>query len=312
MLVLSSTHAEPLEAKSKLSALRSRLSKRNAKFKVRKTAAWGKPMSKLAGSRAPADLLDRAKAQNKRARKALKQSAAPQASDNAAASNATDGTCDPAAQKFNWRDVMPPVRSQGSCGSCWAFGTLAAFEGSARIFANQSVDLSEQHMVTCGRDEKGRDAGSCRLGGWLSSAFDQLVHGGGAHEVDAPYKGRAGRCDKDVATPHKALAWGYVSDKGEVPEVAQIKEALCHYGPLAASIYVNDSFTAYASGVFDDDTAEGNESNHVITIVGWNDKKGAYLIRNSWGTDWGKDGYAWVAYGTNNVGKGAAWIVPAP
>lgn len=305
---------EAKPAKSKFEQLQKRLTKNKAKFKVRRTSAWGRDRSELAGSEAPKNLLSRAKKQNRRARKSLNRSQATQATDPQAASTAARVECDPSAVAFNWREagMMPPVRDQKSCGSCWAFGAIAAYEGSARIFAHRSVDLSEQHMVTCGRDDKGRDAGSCLLGGWLSSAFDQLTKRGGAGEEALPYKGYGGRCDKDTETPYEAVTWGYVSEKAEVPSTDQMKAALCRYGPIGASVYVNDSFTAYASGIFDDDTAEGNESNHVITIVGWDDDKRAYLVRNSWGTDWGVDGYAWVQYGTNNIGKGAAWIVPAP
>jgi cathepsin L len=308
----SPAHAKPRAAKSKFDKLQKRLKKQNAKFRIAKTSAWGRDLHELAGSRAPADIRQRAKEQNKRARKALAGSSVAQATDSLAAASASGAQCDPGATAFNWRDagMMSPVRNQRSCGSCWAFGALAAYEGSARIFANASVDLSEQHMITCGRDDQHRDAGSCALGGWFSAAFDQLVERGGADESAAPYRAHGGRCDRSIETPYHAVTWGYVSDKGTVPPEADIKQALCRYGPLATSIYVNSSFQAYAGGVFDDDTVGENANNHIITLVGWDDDKQAYLIRNSWGKGWGEKGYAWVEYGTNNVGKNAAWIVP--
>jgi hypothetical protein len=81
---------------------------------------------------------------------------------------------------------------------------------------------------------------------------------------------------------------------------------LCEHGPLAIAINATPAFQAYTSGTFNEND-QGN-INHAITLIGWDDSRNAWLIKNSWGTGWGMSGYAWVAYGSNRVGDGAAWV----
>ena len=109
----------------------------------------------------------------------------------------------------------------------------------------------------------------------------------------------------------RALAWGYVNKPfDKMPTVEQLKTALVEYGPLAATIKTDYCFSVYKSGVFN---GQNNSSvNHVLMLVGWDDEKGAWLVKNSWGVDWGEDGYAWIKYGSNNIGLFAAWIQPSP
>ncbi|RYY52143.1 MAG: hypothetical protein EOO05_22295, partial [Chitinophagaceae bacterium] len=115
-------------------------------------------------------------------------------------------------------------------------------------------------------------------------------------------------------TNYYASDWGIVdpsNDINKIASVANIKNALCKYGVIAASVYVTPLFQNYASGVFYEfanNTADP-VSNHAIDIVGWDDDKGAWLIKNSWGTDWGEDGYMWIKYNSNNIGRRAAWVV---
>jgi hypothetical protein len=109
----------------------------------------------------------------------------------------------------------------------------------------------------------------------------------------------------------RALAWGYVNQPfDKMPTVGQLKSALVEYGPLAATIKTDYCFSIYKSGVFN---GQNNSSvNHVLMLVGWDDAKEAWLVKNSWGKDWGEDGYAWIKYGSNNIGLFAAWIQPSP
>jgi len=90
-----------------------------------------------------------------------------------------------------------------------------------------------------------------------------------------------------------------------------MKEALAKYGAIAACVKVTPAFQAYKSGIFDEhaSVSSPNDVNHAITIVGWDDNKQAYLVKNSWGPGWGDKGYVWVEYGSNNIGYGAAWAV---
>jgi cathepsin L len=93
---------------------------------------------------------------------------------------------------------------------------------------------------------------------------------------------------------------------GRRANVNRIKKALCQYGPLSAAIRSTRAFHAYTGGIFDQ--KRPGRVNHAIVIVGWDDSKNAYLIKNSWGKDWGLNGYAWVDYRSNSVGNWARGI----
>lgn len=69
------------------------------------------------------------------------------------------------------------------------------------------------------------------------------------------------------------------------------------------------AFQGYKSGVFNEN-ANDNGINHAIVIVGWDDAKGAWRIKNSWSTGWGEAGYMWIKYGSNDIGYAATWVLP--
>jgi cathepsin L len=117
--------------------------------------------------------------------------------------------------------------------------------------------------------------------------------------------------DLQLTAGDRALAWGYVNQPfDKMPTVEQLKSALVEHGPLAATVKVDYCFSIYKSGVFN---GQNNSSvNHVVMLVGWDDAKGAWRVKNSWGKEWGEDGYAWIKYGSNNIGLFAAWIQPSP
>jgi hypothetical protein len=109
----------------------------------------------------------------------------------------------------------------------------------------------------------------------------------------------------------RALAWGYVNEPfDKMPATAQIKAALIEHGPLASSIFADNCFVVYEGGVFNGQRS--SSVNHAVVIIGWDDDKQAWLIKNSWGEDWGEHGFGWVKYGSNNIGLFAAWIQPSP
>lgn len=98
--------------------------------------------------------------------------------------------------------------------------------------------------------------------------------------------------------PYKAVAWGYVDSTVEIPSVAALKKALFEYGPLGVTVAVTPAFQAYTSGVFNE--GSNADINYAVLLVGWNNSKQAWRIKNSWGKDWGESGYMWIAYTTNN------------
>ena len=117
--------------------------------------------------------------------------------------------------------------------------------------------------------------------------------------------------DFNLTAADRALAWGYVNEPfDKMPSVEQLKSALIKHGPLAMPMWADHCFAVYKSGVFN---GHNNKSlNHVVVLIGWDDDKQAWLIKNSWGKDWGEEGFAWIQYESNNVGLFAAWIQPSP
>ena len=257
-------------------------------------------LAKLAALKAPANLEQKIKAQNDLARMRLK--ALPVAV----------AICSAAAPSFDWRKGggSTPVKDQGACGSCWDFATCGAFEGSYRKITNVTLNVSEQDILDC------NSHGYSCAGGWW--AFDDLINTGKksvANEATYPYTHVKGAC-KSVTRPYKADTWGYVGSSSSIPSVAALKQALCTYGPLAVALKATSAFQAYTNGVFNQPSA-GSGVNHGVTLIGWDDSKQAWLIKNSWGTGWGdtceygtERGYMWIKYGSNNVGFAVAWTEP--
>lgn len=274
------------KVKSVLAGLRREAEEKGWTFEMGYTAAMDFRISEITGLKPPKDWKRQATEQNQRARAVL--GAEPMAR----------GDCVATLPAFNWADNhgATGVRDQGNCGSCWAFATHGAFEGNYAIINRTLIDSSEQDTLDCS------GAGSCQGGWW---AFDYLISKGSANDADYAYQAKQGACRTGIARPYRAKVWGYVDSTVDVPTVAAMKQALCAYGPLAVAVEVTAAFQAYGGGVFNEHAT--GEVNHGVTIVGWDDARQAWRMKNSWGTGWGEAGYMWIAYGSNQIGYAAAW-----
>ncbi len=290
---LQREQAAPQAIQGQLKSLRSRIKEEGLTFEVGYTSALEYDLEQITGLKAPANLMQEMKQQDPDTRRML---TAPGAAED---EGGLMGGCVATAQKFDWRwyDGSTPARNQGACGSCWAFATHGALEGSYAAFGNILLDSSEQDTLDCS------GAGSC-AGGWW--AFKYLIYKGSAREADYKYKAKKETCRTNVGRPYRATAWGYVDSSRPIPTVAAIKKALCQYGPLAVAVRATPAFQAYKSGVFNEN-ASGN-INHGVTLIGWDQSKKAWLIKNSWGRNWGIDGHMWIAYTSNKIATAAAWV----
>lgn len=270
-----------------LAALRKEAADRQWTFDVGYTTAMDFAIEKITGLKPPAEWMAKAK------------ETVSMAGPNEETKRMFLGQCVANAAKFNWADYngVTPVRDQGGCGSCWAFATHGAFEGSYAILNKELINSSEQDTLDCS------GAGSC-AGGWW--AYDYLVKTGSAKDADYPYVATKGTCKTGVQRPYKATAWGYVDSTVQIPSVAALKKALCDYGPLGVAVAVTSAFQAYKSGVFNENSTAN--VNHGVTLIGWDDSKQAWRIKNSWGPGWGESGYMWIAYTSNKIGYGASWV----
>jgi C1A family cysteine protease len=207
--------------------------------------------------------------------------------------------------KFDWRDEaggLTPVKNQGSCGSCWAFGTAATLEQAIKIRDNKVVNISEQQLVSCNREGWGCGGGDF--------AHKYHMTPGAVTGEDFPYVGRNVRCKQGLDPEHKIESWSYAGAHGRSPSVTEIKTALMEYGPVATTVAVTRSFQAYRGGVYNN--CNGQVINHLVDIVGWDDSQQAWILRNSWGPTWGEEGYMRIKYNCSRIGSTVSFVQYKP
>jgi len=307
----------PKSIKLKLQRFRSKIKRKNLKYTVGYTKVLDMPRSALFGDKEDPRLTRQYRIQiNRVAVLRLKSDSKARTAffrrNPAMAKKLPEfriPSCSPNLPSFDWRsrNKVTPVRRQ-VCGNCWAFAATGAYEASYLRRNGDSINASEQYINDCGRRDNGIDAGSCG-GGLATKALEHYVREGGVYEATVPYTGTNRACT-NPATPLDAVAWGFVDPTVEHPTRAQIKAALCTYGPLATRLrVVSDTFRAYTGGVYNEFVASDNYGGgHAVVIVGWNDNLGAWRVKNSWGTDWGENGYIWMAYRSNRIGRHTAWV----
>ncbi|MBN2762849.1 MAG: hypothetical protein JXR41_07155, partial [Bacteroidales bacterium] len=203
-----------------------------------------------------------------------------------------------APASFDLRNTgnITSVKNQGDCGSCWTFATMAAVESRWLTDGSGSYDLSEDNLNTCHPPFVWApcDGGNT----FISSAY--LMRGSGPlSEADDPYSDS----HTSVDCPAGFFPQGLVTSAWFLPtsDAELIKNYIMQYGALATNMYYTSSsynsadYTYYYSGT-------AGTTNHGVTLAGWDDSKvtaggtGAWIIKNSWGTTWGDNGYFYIAY----------------
>ena len=230
-----------------------------------------------------------------------------------------DASAESVPSAYNWCDMhggCPPVRDQGACGSCWAFATAGPLEAWVKYRDGAAnVDLAEQYLVSCNTDNWGCD------GGWWAHDYHQgkkpptEAQAGAVLESASPYQASETPCSGPYSHPYRISGWHYAENSYSVASTQAIKQAIYDHGPVAVAICTGSSFQRYSGGVFQTDESwrcgEG-KVNHAVVLVGWDDADQAWVMRNSWGSGWGEDGYMRIQYGTSNVGFGANYISYTP
>jgi len=215
-------------------------------------------------------------------------------------------------EEFDWRykGVVTRVKDQGQCGSCWTFSTTGAIEGAHAIATGKLVELSEQQLVDCdvGCDPDVPNAcdSGCN-GGLPSNAMAYIMkHGGIDTEKSYPYVGEKGTCKESQGTLGATLQnFSYVSSDED-----QIAAALVKYGPL--SIGINAAWLqTYMGGVSCPYLCDSEALDHGVLIVGYGSgsfspvrwqNEPYYVIKNSWGPNWGEGGFFMICKGKGSCG----------
>jgi len=206
--------------------------------------------------------------------------------------------------------LVSPVKSQGDCGSCVAFATGAAVETCFKKVTGSWGDVSEQHFIDCGYDQNG--ASGCN--GASPHAYAKTWSDGGlglAHEAQYGYQDTASTyvcptlAGYNIGAMITSNYYTYSADED------LLKTLVYQYGAVIAAVQAEGAFSEYSSGVFagcDADTS----IDHAITVVGYGTEDGVdyWLIKNSWGSDWGEDGYIKLKRGVGMCSIGTLVAVP--
>jgi cathepsin L len=290
----------------------------------------------LTGTTPPRDLPDRIRERNQAKVPAELQAAGPARALQAnpiqgRQPNVTDPT-------FDWRTpglvvrntgIVTAAKNQETCGCCWAFAAIGTIEAAYARSNRRLISASEQYLLNQSGTFLTSITGlnySCQGGWWpfdmlVPNALNGLQTPGVPKFTDLPYQGAPGPTPANLQLPYRLVSWGYVSSGNNpnlIPSDSEIKQALIDHGPLAVAINVPQDplssvlWTNYdGTGVIRQfDNSIASSVNHAIMIVGWDDSKNAWAIKNSWGPNWGTHGFGYVGYGQNNIGWGAAYVVP--
>jgi C1A family cysteine protease len=209
----------------------------------------------------------------------------------------------PVNSSVDWRNqsLVTPVKDQGACGSCWAFATTGVLEGqlSKANGGGNPVPLSEQQLVDCVNKSSGCE------GGLMHHAYDYIYHNKGLGTAACyPYASPPGQ-SACRATPSCVGAtvgptWSVLHSGSE----SALQDAVAAVGPVAVAIDVTADFFAYRSGVFYDPTCSADRLRHAVLVVGYGTNattgQDYWIVKNSWGTSWGANGYVHMARNKNN------------
>lgn len=196
------------------------------------------------------------------------------------------GTVGDIPASLDWREkgAVTPVKDQGSCGACWSFSATGAMEGINKIVTGSLVSLSEQELVDC---DKSYNSG-CN-GGLMDYAYKWVVKNGGIDtEGDYPYQMGDKTCNKNKLERRVVTIDGYTDVPADENEL--LKAVVTQ--PVSVGICGSDSaFQLYSKGIFSGPCSTSLD--HAVLIVGYGSENGVdyWIVKNSWGTSWGINGY---------------------
>jgi len=203
-------------------------------------------------------------------------------------------------EEVDWRTLgaVTPVKDQGTCGSCYTFSATGSLEGRLARKTGKLISLSEQQILDC--SEFFGNAG-CN-GGQIDQSFQYVIENGGIDtEQSYLYEGEQDACryqpEKSATTEVSFV------DLRPGDELA-LKEAIATQGPVSIGIDAShESLHLYSHGIYREPHCDPGLLDHAVLVVGYGgkDQEKYWLVKNSWGPDWGDSGYIKIAREEDNM-----------
>lgn len=203
------------------------------------------------------------------------------------------------APEVDWRNrngsFVTPVKSQAGCGSCVSFCTVATVESMALIELRQQLDLSEADLHFCSSHGANCD------GWWPSDAYNVLKDRGTSDEACFPYPVDAFNNVNPVcvACADRDARAVRITESTTLTSVER-KNWLSNVGPCSAVFRVFDDFYSVGNGIYSYLTGV-ERGLHCVEVIGYSEADQCWICKNSWGTDWGDNGFFRIAYGQAGI-----------